>query len=197
MKSIQVTDQDMAQRTLRFKDMQPYKRQHENSSGIAAEAMERLAAHCVYPIMVPEGYTGRGAQAPIKGAAGLILSLTESPPGDGAALHIHEQTIENFFCLSGRFLIEWGDEGGQSIELGPLDFCSIPPGVVRGFRNISNETGRLLAIIHVQSASQADRIAFTPRMGQEIASDFGNGTVDALTKIGIHFDAGLDAPPSV
>lgn len=192
MKSIQLTDEVMARRTLHFKDMQPYKRQHANSSGIAPEALERLAAHCVYPIMVPQDYTGRGAQAPIKGAPGLILSLTESPPGDGAALHIHEQTIENFFCLSGRFRIIWGDEGEQSIELGPLDFCSIPPGVVRGFKNISNETGRLLAIIHVQSASQADRIAFTPHMGQEIASDFGSTTVEALTKIGIHFDAGLD-----
>ena len=34
----------------------------------------------------------------LKGAPGLILTITESPPGDGAALHIHETTVENFFC---------------------------------------------------------------------------------------------------
>ena len=192
MKSIQLTSEDMRHRTLHYRDMKPYKRTNHEGSGIAPEALERLAAHCVFPIMVPRDYTGRGAQAPIKGAPGVILSLTESPPGDGAALHIHEQTIENFFCVSGRFEIYWGDQGENSLELGPFDFCSIPPGVVRGFKNISNETGRLLAIIHVQSQSQADRIAFTPDEGDRIARDFGPQTVSALQGIGIHFDAGIE-----
>ncbi len=192
MKSIELSQEEMRKRTLHYKDMQPYKRTHQAGAGIDPAALERLAAHCVFPIMVPSDYTGRGAQAPIKGAPGLILSLTESPPGDGAALHIHEQTIENFFCVTGRFLIFWGDEGENSIELAPFDFCSIPPGVVRGFKNISEETGRLLAVIHVQSASQADRIAFTPDTGKEIARDFGAQTVTALQGIGINFDAGLE-----
>jgi uncharacterized RmlC-like cupin family protein len=191
MKSIALSQQEMDQRTVHFSEMKPYQQQHQDARGIPAGALERLAAHRVYPVMVPAGYKGRGEQAPIKGAPGLIVSLTESPPGDGAALHIHEQTVENFFCVSGRFHIQWGDKGENHIELGPLDFCSVPPGVVRGFKNISEETGRLLAIIHVQSQAQADRIAFVPKLQAEIANDYGTDTIEALEKIGVYFDAGV------
>ncbi|MGE0800570.1 MAG: cupin domain-containing protein [Lautropia sp.] len=191
MKSLPLTDEEMQHRTARYAEMKPYQQQHQDARGIPAGALQRLAAHRVYPVMVPVGYKGRGEQAPIKGAAGLIISLTESPPGDGAALHIHEQTIENFFCVSGRFHIQWGDEGEHHIELGPMDFCSVPPGVVRGFKNVSNETGRLLAIIHVQSQEQGDRIAFVPKLQDEIAQQYGQETVDALGRIGVHFDAGV------
>ena len=48
------------------------------------DVLEKIAARKVFPLMVPEGYKGRNAQAPIKGAPGLSLSITESPPGDGA-----------------------------------------------------------------------------------------------------------------
>ena len=192
MKSIDLTPEEMGRRTHRFADLKPYQNQHQDARGIPAGALERLAAHRVYPLMVPVDYKGRGEQAPMKGAPGLILSITESPPGDGAALHIHAQTIENFFCLSGRFHIQWGDNGEHHVELGPLDFCSVPPGVVRGFKNISNETGRLLAIIHVQSADQGDRIAFVPKLQDEIASAYGAQTVEALSRIGVHFDAGIE-----
>ncbi len=84
-----------------------------------------------------------------------------------------------------------GRRGENQIEIGPLDFCSVPPGVVRGFLNISEETGRLLAIIHVQTEAQADRIAFVPKLQAEIAADYGEDTVASLRQIGIHFDAGI------
>ncbi len=192
MKSKNITPEEMQKRTAHFKDLQPYKRQQNESIGIPPGAFERIAAHSVYPIMVPEGYTGRSAQAPIKGAPGLILTITESPPGDGAALHIHEQTVENFFCLSGRFKIAWGDKGENHIILDPLDCVSIPPGVVRSFLNISNEVGRLLAVIHVQSNEQADRIAFIPELKDEIEQKYGLKTIESLRDIGINFDAGIE-----
>ncbi len=192
MKSKNVTPEEMKKRTAHFKDLKPYKRQQNESLGIPPGAFERIAAHSVYPIMVPEGYTGRSAQAPIKGAPGLILTVTESPPGDGAALHIHEQTVENFFCLSGRFKIAWGDKGENHVILEPLDCVSIPPGVVRSFLNISNEVGRLLAVIHVQSNEQADRIAFIPELKDEIEQKYGANTIESLRGIGINFDAGIE-----
>ena len=92
MKSKPVTHDEMQKRVVHFKDLVPYKRQQKDLNGIPPGAFERIAAHSVYPIMVPEGYKGRSTEAPIKGAKGLILTITESPPGDGAALHIHEQT---------------------------------------------------------------------------------------------------------
>ena len=192
MKSKPVTHDEMQKRVVHFKDLVPYKRQQKDLNGIPPGAFERIAAHSVYPIMVPEGYKGRSTEAPIKGAKGLILTITESPPGDGAALHIHEQTIENFFCLSGRFKIFWGDKGENYIILEPLDCNSIPPGVVRSFQNISNEIGRLLAVIHVQGDDQADRIAFVPELKEEIEEKYGASTIASLNAIGVNFDAGVE-----
>ena len=144
--------------------------------------------------MVPESYSGRSALAPIKSAPGVVLSIAECPPGDGPAMHIHEQTIENFFCLSGRFEIAWGDPGAeQTVTLDPLDFISIPPGVPRKFTNVhATEIGRLFVIIHVQTDEQSDRIAYQPELREEIERKHGAQTVDALNRIGIKFDAGIE-----
>src|SRR5262245_61430244 len=132
MKSIKVGAEEMRRRMARFKDLKSYQYQNETASGIPMEVLEKIAAHRVYPLMVPASYTGRSAQAPIKGAPGLVLSIAECPPNDGPAMHIHEQTIENFFCLSGRFEIAWGDPGAEeSVILEPRDFISVPPGVPR------------------------------------------------------------------
>jgi uncharacterized RmlC-like cupin family protein len=193
MKSIKVSKDEMRRRMARFKELKSYQYQNEAASGIPAEVMEKIAAHRVYPLMVPASYKGRSAQAPIKGAPGLVLSIAECPPGDGPAMHIHEQTIENFFCLSGRFEIAWGDPGEeQSVVLEPLDFVSVPPGVPRKFTNLhATETGRLLVVIHVQTAEQSDRISYQPELREEIERRHGRQTVEALDGIGIRFDAGV------
>lgn len=195
MKSVKVTREQMTRRTARFKDLKSYQYQQEAVNSIPIEVMEKIAAHRVYPVMCPEAYTGRSAQAPIKGAPGIVLSIAECPPGDGPAMHIHEQTIENFFCLSGRFEIAWGDPGAEeSVILEPLDFISVPPGVPRKFTNIhASETGRLFVIIHVQTAEQGDRIGYQPGLRAEIESKHGRKTVEALDRIGIKFDAGVEA----
>ena len=38
-------------------------------------------------------------------------------------------------------------ENSQEIELGPLDLIALPPGIMRGFRNISPEQAILIAIL--------------------------------------------------
>ncbi len=193
MKSIKVTREEMARRMARFKDLKSYQYQNESAAGIPLAVLEKIAAHRVYPLMVPETYSGRSALAPIKSAPGMVLSIAECPPGDGPAMHIHEQTIENFFCLSGRFEIAWGDRGEEAcVVLEPLDFISVPPGVPRRFTNLhETDTGRLLVIIHVQTAEQSDRIAYQPELRVEIESRHGIKTVEALDSIGIRFDAGV------
>lgn len=195
MKSVKVTRDQMARRMARFKDLKSYQYQQEAANGIPMEVMETIAAHRVFPLMCPETYSGRSAQAPIKGAPGIVLSIAECPPGDGPAMHIHEQTIENFFCLSGHFEITWGDPGSEeSVVLEPLDFISVPPGVPRKFTNIhASETGRLFVIIHVQTGEQGDRIGFQPELRAEIERKHGHRTVEALDRIGIRFDAGVEA----
>jgi hypothetical protein len=112
MKTIVVTPEEMQRRTVRFKTLESYQQQHDRGAGVPAAVLEKVAAHRVYPMMVPANYTGRSAQAPLKGADGLALTIAECPRGDGPALHCHERTIENFLCLTGRFRISWGDREG-------------------------------------------------------------------------------------
>lgn len=192
MKSIKVTPEEMVQRTARFSDLIPYSDQHDEGSGIPRAAMERLTAHRVYPIMVPEAYTGRSSMAPIKTGERITLAIAECPPGNGPGLHNHEITIENFLCLQGRFEVRWGDEGEHGLEIGPLDFVSVPPGVSRSFRNISDETARLLAIIELGDSGSNDRVAYAPSVADDLEDEFGSNTVKTLKEIGFKFDAGLD-----
>jgi uncharacterized RmlC-like cupin family protein len=191
MKTITVSAAEMARRTARFGKLDSYQQQHEQTAGIPAAAFAGIAAQKILPVMVPAAYAGRAAMAPVKGAPGLVITIAECPPGDGAGLHAHEQSVENFFCLNGRFEIAWGDHGEDSVILEPLDFVSVPPGVCRSFKNVSNETARLLVMIQIQGEEQADRVHHTPGMGAEITKKFGRDTVEALGRIGFKFDAGV------
>jgi len=194
MKTITVTPEAMRQRHVAFAGLQPYQKQLEASAGLPPAVMEKLAAHKVYPISVPASYQGRSAGAPLKGADGLIVALAECPPGDGPALHCHEQTTESFFVVEGEFDVIWGDKGENSIHLKACDFLQIPPGVCRSFRNSTDQTGRLLALIQT-SGDQTDPSAFTPDVQVEVEREFGSGILDKLRQIGLRFDAGLDTPP--
>jgi uncharacterized RmlC-like cupin family protein len=190
MKTIDITPEQMAARTARFAALQPYSRQQAEANGIPTGAMEKLTAHSVYPVMVPESYTGRSEQAPVRGGHNVVLSIAECPPGNGPGLHCHETTTENFFCLSGRFKVSWGDEGEHSTVLEPMDFVSVPPGVSRDFRNISDELGRLFVVIETSPDEPTDRIAYAPKLGEEVMREFGPEARARLEAIGFKFNAG-------
>jgi uncharacterized RmlC-like cupin family protein len=190
MKTIDISPEEMNKRVARYSDLVPYGRQHTTS--VPPEVFERLTARRVLSIMAPHNYTGRSAQAPLKSLPGAVISIAECPPGNAPALHCHDTAIENFFCINGRFRIIWGDQGEHSLELGPMDFISIPPGVVRTFLNITDETARLLAIIQPANEAQEDRVAFATAVATDIVRDFGPETLEGLKAIGFHFDAGED-----
>lgn len=194
MKTNMASPEEMEKRTVRYKNLRSYQQQHE-SKGIPDAAFDTVAARRVYPIMVPEAYAGRSAMAPLKGLPGLALTIAECPPGNGAGLHAHEQSVENFFCLDGRFEIRWGDRGEHATMLEPLDFISIPQGVCRSFKNLSDKTARLLVIIQITGAEQADRVHYASHVGDAIAKAHGAAALKALSEIGFKFDAGVEASP--
>lgn len=196
MKTIRVTPETMRQRHVAFAALEPYQKQLERTAGLPPAVMEKLAAHKVFPIAVPKSYRGRSASAPLKGADGLIVALAECPPGDGPALHCHEKTIENFFVVEGEFVVSWGDKGEDSIRLQPCDYLSVPAGVCRTFTNVSDRTGRILAIIQT-SGDQSDPSAFTPEVEGDVEREFGPEVIERLRSIGLRFDAGTDAPRPV
>ena len=167
MGSKSLTPEQMETRIARFKNLQTYQKQNFEAHNIPPGAVEKVTARKVFPVMAPADYQGRSAGAPVKGPRGLIVSIAECEPNNGPGLHRHLNTVENFFCLSGRFEISWGDEGEHKLVLEPNDMISVPRGENRKFFNISNEVGRLLVMIVPETDQQIDPISLRaePRPG--------------------------------
>ena len=181
-----------ATRVARFNNLQSYQTQNQATQGIPSGAMEKITARKVFPIMAPADYQGRSAGAPVKGPRGLILTIAECEAGNGPGLHRHLNTVENFMCLSGRFEIAWGENGEHALVLEPLDMISVPRGENRRFRNISNETGRLLVMIVPETEQQVDPVLFAPSLAKEIATEYGEAALEGMQKIGFKFEEPVD-----
>lgn len=95
-------------------------------------------------------------------------------------------------CLDGRFKIQWGDEGENQIELDKYDMIAVPPGVVRRFENISDETGRLLVWINGDSEEEFNDIDHPQVEADRLADQFGDDMLDKLRGIGVTFEAGVE-----
>ncbi len=97
------------------------------------------------------GIIGGGVQEdpdmrpPLK-AEDFHLAMIRAEPGKGAALHSH-LTQEVFVPLSGRWSIFWGPEGDREVILEPYDVVSVPVHVMRGFRNVGDESAMMLAVV--------------------------------------------------
>ena len=121
MSDIHVSPEQMAKRLARFADLKPYKDAMNDAHGIPPEAMRMMSPDKVYPIMSPEGWTGRSKIAPVKGAPGLTITLVECPPGDRAGLHKHTDAVENFFCVDGRFVVRYANPAASLVLMDPID----------------------------------------------------------------------------
>src|SRR5216684_4519829 len=69
--------------------------------------------------------------------------------------------VEVFMPFSGKWAIFWGDNSENEVILDPLDVVSVPPGVMRGFRNAGDETGVLLAML---GGTDAGRVTWHPKV---------------------------------
>ena len=174
-------------RVARFSKLQTYQRQNLDAHNIPPGAVEKVTARKVYPVMAPPDYQGRSAGAPVKGPRGLVVSIAECEPHNGPGLHRHLNTVENFFCLSGRFEISWGDNGEYKTVLEPNDFVSVPRGENRMFFNISDQVGRLLVMIVPETDEQVDPISYAPSLAKEIETEYGKSALEGLQKIGFKF----------
>lgn len=86
------------------------------------------------------------------------IGMVKAPPGCGPAFHTHDY-IEAFMPLTGQWRYYWGnspDEIEGETTIGPWDFISLPPGLWRGFENISDEDSWLFAVLepHAHYASK-------------------------------------------
>src|SRR5262245_37031953 len=119
MRTKSLTPEQMEARVARFNTLQTYQRQLVEVHNIPPAAEEKVPARRVYPGMAPADCPGRSAGAPVEGPRRLIVSIAECEPGNGPGLHRHLNTVENFFCLSERFEIAWGDQREHTLVLEP------------------------------------------------------------------------------
>lgn len=136
-----MTPQELERHVVRYGDLRPCRTafidahtpgsdQKENFTIIGGGVSEATDQHV--HINIPHGFN--------IGAAG-------QPPRCRNSLHSH-RTAEVFFVLKGRwrfFWGRWGDAGEVVLEEG--DIFNIPTGIFRGFENIGEDYGMIMAIL--------------------------------------------------
>jgi uncharacterized RmlC-like cupin family protein len=153
MGSVQISKSEMLKRVARFKELQPSKKAFVDS---LLPGHEREIFN-----VIGRGVTEDTSLSPaITDARDFNVTLVRAEPGKGAALHAHP-TVEVFIPLKSRFGVYWGDRGEEEVVLELWDTISVPPGVMRGFRNAGAEEGYLLAIL---GGSDAGQVAWAPQI---------------------------------
>ena len=147
MKTIRVSREEMEQRISRHAELQPLPVQKDSDIPLAARDL--IYSRQLLSVLGLDGGTETpiNVSAPIKGAAGITMTLAVCPPGQGPSLHAHQQTYETFTVLQGKFEFTWNDAGDESVVLGPFDTISVPPRVNRAFRSVGDVDGILQVII--------------------------------------------------
>ena len=157
----------MRDRISRFKDLRPLPIQNESIPQKARDVVYARQLLSVIGLEAQDAQTPINAGAPIRGAAGMTMTLAVCPPGQGPGLHLHRRTYETFTVLKGRFEARWNVDGGESATLEQFDTISFPPGMYRAFRNAGDEEGILQVIITGGVHDMRD-IAFTERARRDI-----------------------------
>jgi uncharacterized RmlC-like cupin family protein len=98
------------------------------------------------PVIGPGVLEDPSLRPTIVATDGFNVTYVRCKPGNGNALHDHE-TVEVFIPLTGRWKICWGEHGEEEAILEPYDVISIPPGVHRNFRNVSDTEAMMIAIL--------------------------------------------------
>ena len=199
MKTIDMTPQEMERRIMRFNDLVPNK--DKTSGKIPSEAREMMTARSTKTVIAdPKSkntpWSVEGDGGPIPGPENFVVVMAECDAGNGPGLHVHQRSTETFTCIKGRFRIEWGDEGQHRIELNLFDTISVPPGVMRRFENISDETGLLYVILQGNEDKLRD-VEFAPKLGEELREKFGDTVIHELQNLGYEFTAGIEESTAV
>jgi quercetin dioxygenase-like cupin family protein len=184
MKTIRISKEEMEKRIARFEALKPLPIQN---ASIPEKARDVVYSRKLLSVIGLETSTPINAEAPIRGAAGMTITLAVCPPGQGPGLHAHRQTFETFTVLAGEFEVSWNDDGSERATLQQFDTISFPPGVCRSFRNVGHGEGILQVIITGGVHDMTD-IAFSRKAKQEIEA-VRPGLAKEFEKAGFTFDA--------
>lgn len=156
--------------------------------GLPQDVADLIWARKLLPVVTRADAAGGpfGAKAPIVGAGDMSITYAVTPPGTGPTLHAHRKTFETFTVMRGRFEFSVGDEGEEKVVLEPLDVVSVPPGVHRAFKNVSDEEG-VLQVIITGGVHDQDDVFFPATTAARIA-DKDPKYLDYFKSIGLHFE---------
>ena len=183
-----ISPEEMLTQVARFKDLKPQSSYYAKDAGIPDEAYRMITARTLYTLMAPSQKAGpMSARPAIVTGENLSVVIAECPPGDKPMLHAHFHTIEHFFCLKGRFLIRWGDQGENEMVPEPFDLIRVPKAVCRDFTNISDDTAYLLVLITGSSEADYNDIGFAPEESKRFKNTFGEQVSEKLESIGFSF----------
>ena len=186
MKTIRLSAQEMQPRIARYTNLRPLPIQQ---SAIPLAARDVVYSRKLLSVIgLESAQTPINAEAPIRGAAGMTMTLAVCPPGQGPGLHAHRQTYETFTVLKGRFEVSWNDDGSERAVLELFDTVSFPPGVCRAFRNIGDEEG-ILQVIITGGVHDMNDIDFAEEARRRIEA-VGAGLAREFEKVGFTFTAG-------
>ena len=186
MKTISLSRSEMGKRIARFGKLKPLP---IRQSDIPLAARDVVYSRKLLSVIgLEDAQTPINAGAPIRGAAGMTMTLAVCPPGQGPGLHAHRQTFETFTVLKGRFEVSWNDDGSASAVLELFDTVSFPPGVCRAFRNVGDAEGILQVIITGGVHDMTD-IDFSEDAKRKIEA-VGPGLSKQFEKAGFSFTAG-------
>jgi quercetin dioxygenase-like cupin family protein len=178
----------MERRIARFRALKPLPIQNES---IPEKARDVVYSRKLLSVigLEEDAQTPINSGAPIRGAAGMTMTLAVCPPGQGPGLHSHRQTYETFTVLKSRFEVSWNDDGDERAVLEQFDTVSFPPGVCRAFRNVGEREG-ILQVIITGGVHDMNDIAFTEKAKREIDA-VRPGLAAEFEKAGFTFNAGL------
>lgn len=188
------SQEEMKKRTARFNELVSTKARILEEKGIPPDVMEMITAKVTRNVMSPGRLPGQLSPQPAVegGDAGIFrLGIVTCPQGQGPGLHVHYHTHETFMALTGRWEIQWGDHGEESIVLEPLDLIAMPPKVTRRFVNLAQEDAHLLVIIQGRP-EEFDDVDRVPETAAAIAQRHGQAMVEKLQGLGWKFTIGVE-----
>jgi uncharacterized RmlC-like cupin family protein len=187
--TISLSPEQMMRQVARFSSLKPQSGLVEKNWGIPTDAYETATAKKLLTLMAPRNAGSMSANPAIVTDDKLSVIIAECPPGNKPMLHAHFQTVEHFFCLTGRFRIRWGDEGEHELHLDPWDMVAVPKGVRRDFTNVTSETAYLLVLITGSNESDYFDISVAPQDSDAFRKQFGDDVAERFASIGVEFAA--------
>ena len=187
-----MTPEQMEQRIVRYGDLVPCKTAFIDAHTPGSDQKENFT-------IIGGGVSESPDQhVHIKETPGFNIGAAGQPPGCVNSLHTH-RTAEVFFVLKGRWRFFWGRYGNTGeVVLEEGDFINLPTPIFRGFENVGNDYGMIMAMLGGDDAGGG--VIWAPEVLENAAEHgliLGEDNKLYDTKLGEQLPAGIAPMPPI